>query len=258
VPISIEELEAVAALGWRAAEEEWLADWLLRAGEGFTGRANSALATGSPGMPVAEAVDWVRAWYAARNLPAMIAVPYPLGGPGDDLVDRFLAESDWSIRSGAVTVVMTAAADAVAAHAVGSGVPVRVDAEPDDQWLAMYHYGGVGLPPAALRVLMSAPWQRFASVREDGQVIAIGRVAVAAGWAGLTAIEVHPGHRRRGLATAVSAALAAEATRRGAFGLYLQVDNDNAAARTVYRGLGFADHHRYHYRIVNRGSSAPA
>jgi ribosomal protein S18 acetylase RimI-like enzyme len=44
------------------------------------------------------------------------------------------------------------------------------------------------------------------------QAITIGRVAAAAGWAGLTAIEVHPAHRRRGLARAVTAALAAQAS----------------------------------------------
>ncbi|HEX6526280.1 MAG TPA: hypothetical protein VF070_40645 [Streptosporangiaceae bacterium] len=42
--ISIAELEEVAARGWRGAEEEWLGGWLLRAGAGFAGRANSALA----------------------------------------------------------------------------------------------------------------------------------------------------------------------------------------------------------------------
>ena len=84
-------------------------------------------------------------------------------------------------------------------------VAVELAAEPDEAWLARYHYRGQeGLPPIALRVLTSAPWQAFASVRAAGQAIAIGRVAVADGWAGLTAIEVDPAHRRRGLARVVT------------------------------------------------------
>jgi ribosomal protein S18 acetylase RimI-like enzyme len=97
---------------------------------------------------------------------------------------------------------------------------------------------------------VSAPWQAFASVREDGQAIAIGRVAADAGWAGITAIETDPEHRRRGLARAVTVALATLAVSRGATGLYLQVEDGNAAARTLYEGMGFTDHHRYHYRIA--------
>jgi N-acetylglutamate synthase len=69
VPVTIDELEAVAAKGWRAPEEAPLGRWLLRAADGFTGRANSALAAKDPGMPLAEAAARVRRWYAARDLP---------------------------------------------------------------------------------------------------------------------------------------------------------------------------------------------
>ena len=99
MPVSITELEAVAALGWRAPEEARLGQWLLRAAEGFTGRANSALAAGDPGSSLADAVAKVGAWYAARGLPAMIAVPYPLGRPGEGPVDRFLDQQGWSTRA---------------------------------------------------------------------------------------------------------------------------------------------------------------
>ena len=40
--ISIADLETRAARGWQAPQEEWLGGWLLRAADGFTGRANSA------------------------------------------------------------------------------------------------------------------------------------------------------------------------------------------------------------------------
>jgi len=69
-------------------------------------------------------------------------------------------------------------------------------------------------------------------------------------WAGLTAIEVAAQRRRQGLGRAVTMALAARAAARGATGLYLQVADDNHGARALYRQLGFADHHGYHYRIA--------
>lgn len=250
----LEELELEAARSWRAPEQERLGGWLLRAGEGFTGRANSVLAVGSPGLPLDEAAEAVCRWYSARGLPPMVAVPYPVGRPEASPVDRFLAGRGWTIRSGAATVMTSAL--------TGAGLPgqepagVGVEAEPDDHWLALYHYRGRAqpLPPIARRLLMSAPWQGFGSVRADGRVVAIGRVAGAPGerahWSGLTAVEVDPGYRRRGLASTVTAGLAAYAARQGATGLYLQVEDDNAAARALYRRAGLAEHHGYHYRVA--------
>jgi GNAT superfamily N-acetyltransferase len=245
--ISIDGLEAAAAGGWRGTEEEALGGWLLRAAGGFTGRANSALAVGDPGLPLAEAVDKVCAWYRARGLPPAIAVPHPLGRPHDGEVDRLLAGRGWAVPAGAATV-MTAEPAAIACLAIAAAVDV--DGQPDDGWLGLYRYRGQQPPPIARRLLMSAPWQAFGSVREKGRTLAIGRVAAAANWAGLTAIEVDPGHRRRGLATAITAALAAAAAARGVAGIYLQVADDNDPARALYRRAGFADHHGYHYRIA--------
>ncbi len=69
---TIIDLERMAAAHWRGTEEEWLGDWLLRAAEGFTGRANSALPLGDPGLPLDEALAAVTQWYRARGLPPMI------------------------------------------------------------------------------------------------------------------------------------------------------------------------------------------
>jgi N-acetylglutamate synthase len=249
VTISIDDLEQAAAPGWRAIEEDRLGDWLLRAAGGFTGRANSALAAGDPGRPLPEAIDAVCHWYAARSLPPTIAVPYPAGRPGDSAVDRLLASLGWAIRADAATV-MTADPARVAAAAGAAELPVDFDAEPDQAWLARYHYRGQDLPPVAVQLLTSAPWQAFASVRAGGDTIAIGRVAGSGDWAGLTAIEVAPHHRRQGLGQIVTVALASCAANRGVTGLYLQVADENHGARALYRRLGFADHHGYHYRIA--------
>jgi len=248
VTISINDLEHAAAPGWRAVDEDKLGDWLLRAADGFTGRANSALAAGDPGLALPEAIDAVCRWYAARGLPAMIAVPYPIGRPDGSPVDRLLARLGWSIRAEAATV-MTADPARVTGHA-RADQRVTFDEVPDPAWLRRYHYRGQNLPPVAVRVLTSAPWQDFASVRADGQTVAIGRVAGDDRWAGLAAIEVDERHRRQGLGAAVTRALAARAAERGATGLYLQVADGNHGARALYRQVGFADHHGYHYRVA--------
>ncbi len=260
------DLEAVAAATWRPPDEERLGDWVLRAAEGFTGRANSVLAVGEPSLPLPEAAKAVRAWYAERGLPAMISVCYlaarpgavaagrfPASGPGSVALDRFLAGQGWAVRAGPATVMTAAAAAVMGATAARPDSLACADYadRPDDAWLGRYHYrGAASLPAVALDLLTSAPWQAFGSIRAGGRTVAIGRVAGSDDWAGLTAIGVDSAHRRRGLATAITRALAAVAAEHGARQLFLQVADDNAAARALYLRIGFADHHSYHYRVA--------
>ncbi len=243
--ISIDNLERAAARGWQAPEVESLGEWQLRAADGFTGRANSALAIGDPGLPLAAAIDRVREWYQARRQRPMVSVAYPLGRPGESAVDEFVAGQGWAVDHGAI--VMTADAGVVAGLA--GDVEVAVDSAPDEGWLALYRYRGQLPPPISRRLLTSAPWQAFASVRGRAGTVAVGRVAASDGWAGLTAVEVHPDYRRRGLGLALTAALARAALDTGVSALYLQVEAGNVAARQLYERCGFTDHHGYHYRI---------
>ncbi len=254
----IGELERVAALAWRAPEEERLGGWLLRAASGFTGRANSALAIGDPGLPVAEAVHAVRHWYEAHGLPPMIAVPHPLRGPGWCGLDLFLDGRGWRIRTDPAVVMTAGIADV--AHRMRSaagtaGEPkltggANLEEEPDDAWLALYNYRGRPSPPIARQLLLSAPAQIFATIRDGGMAVAIGRLALASGWGGLTAIEVRAEYRRRGLGAAITSALTVAAAQRGATRMYLQVEEGNTAAMALYTRCGFAGHHRYHYRVA--------
>ena len=245
----IEALDRAAARTWRGTEEEALGGWLLRAAGGFTGRANSVLTAGDPRRPLPAAAVQVQAWYRARSLVPMASVSYPVGQPDRNPVDRYLAGQGWRRRDEAEVIVMTRPPAAIDPRP--SALPVSLAAEPTDDWLALYHFRGQPtLPPIARTVLVSAPWQAFASARDGGRTVAIGRVSGASGWAGLTAIEVDPDYRRRGLAVAVTSALIAHAAQRGKDRIYLQVEDGNEPARALYRRLGFTDHHGYHYRVA--------
>ena len=177
----IDDLECAAALHWQAPETERLGDWLLRAAEGFTGRANSALPLGDPGVPLPEAIAVVEDWYRRRALPPMIVVPGVLhhaghhrGTPPGPL-ENLLAERGWRPRPGPAFVMIAAIADIPAR----TDTEVQLDTEPDASWLALYRYRGQDLPLIARTLLMSAPWQAFATVRRDGRAVACGRISVA-------------------------------------------------------------------------------
>jgi ribosomal protein S18 acetylase RimI-like enzyme len=253
---AIIELERMAAAHWRGTEEAWLGDWLLRAAEGFTGRANSVLPLGDPGMPLDEALAAVTQWYRARGLRPMMAVPTPLDSPGQPLspaeeLDHRLSERMWLTRPGPAFVMLADLPLGVHLDGLTAGREVQASPEPDDAWADMYHYRGQGqLPPVARKVLTSAREQSFVSIRDGEEVLAIARLSVAGGLAGLTAVEVHPGHRRQGLGVAITAAACLAARERGLARVFLQVEVDNAAARALYKRLGFRDSHRYHYRLA--------
>jgi N-acetylglutamate synthase len=254
------ELERVAAGHWRGTEEEWLGDWLLRAADGFTGRANSALPLGDPGLPLDAALDYVTGWYRARGLPAVLAVPLPLPAadearPADEApavgLDADLTGRGWATRPGPAFVMVADLPLAVAGGGLPAGAVVAADAEPDEGWIAAYHYRGTDRQPPVLRhVLTSAREQAFISIRTESGVLAIARLSIAGGWAGLTAVEVDPAHRRAGLGLAITAAACAEAVGRGVHRVFLQVAVDNAGARALYERCGFRYSHRYHYRVA--------
>ncbi|MFD8584912.1 GNAT family N-acetyltransferase [Streptomyces californicus] len=240
---SFEELAAVTARAWQPVESEPLGDWRLRAAGGFTRRANSALPLGDPGLPVGEALDRVRAWYAERDLPPYVQTATGAAGT-QELLCAELERHGWrrevtaQVRIAALAPVGDGAADVAA---------VGLTRAPDAAWLARYQrFSTPG--PHVLRVLESGPSVWFATVAGDGGAPdAIGRCVVDGRWAGFMAVEVAPERRRRGLATAVMTALARRALDEGASAAWLQVEEENEGARALYDGMGFALHHSYHH-----------
>ncbi|MFD8204394.1 GNAT family N-acetyltransferase, partial [Streptomyces sp. NPDC059701] len=107
--------------------------------------------------------------------------------------------------------------------------------------------GPRGARGGARRVVHCGRRLWYARVPGPGPPPPIGRCVVDGRWASFAAVEVDPGQRRRGLATAVMAALARRALDEGASAAWLQVEADNAGARALYAGTGFSAHHAYHH-----------
>jgi ribosomal protein S18 acetylase RimI-like enzyme len=240
-------LEQVASDGWRAAEVSPAHGWLLRADHGFTTRANSVLALRSPAPDLASALDTAATWYAARELPLRISCPLPVRAPLDAALDGL----GWPARTD--VEVQTAPIDRLAANPAPERPPVLLASEPDGPWLDEYRRERAerdGAPSIDVaRALLTRHHQvRFASIRVDGQVVAIARGTLDHDWLGLTAVAVHPDHRRGGLAQAMTAQLADWARRHGGTRAYLQVEATNRPAIALYAGLGFWRHHSYRLR----------
>ncbi|HEY0575010.1 MAG TPA: GNAT family N-acetyltransferase [Pseudonocardia sp.] len=71
---AVARLERICADAWPPVVQRPLGQWRLRAAGGFTGRANSALVVGDPGMPVPDALASVCAFAAEHGVPPRVQV----------------------------------------------------------------------------------------------------------------------------------------------------------------------------------------
>ncbi|MBH0778186.1 N-acetylglutamate synthase, CG3035 family [Nocardia bovistercoris] len=246
----IRALEAAAAFGWPGIEHAWIDGWLVRAGYGFTDRANSAVPLGDPetttarGASGAQTMQYIAEWYAVRSLPVLLALP-----------DRLASVPvGWQVRKETVVLGID-----IENFFLPQGPPmVRVHPAPDAAWLDLYHRRGeaeqtrIDLPPVP--EVLTAVHEGDLGFAALGvpTPIAVGRGALTTApdgrrWIGLSCIAVASEHRRHGLGALVCAELIRWGRDRGATHSYVQVEADNEAALALYRDLGFVDHHRYRY-----------
>ncbi len=251
--ISMDDLERIMVEGWQPVERAELGGWLLRASAGFTGRANSVLPLGSPGVPLSEAVDRCESWYDERGLRRLFCLFGPAGFAVDDdpLGRELLGRAYEPFNNTGVRTAATQALPHEVAHA--SGARVRLESEPSPRWWdAWTAWDGRtehanAAPSAARAVLSGSPDQLFASLEVGGALVGVARVAYAQVWAGVSALYVAPQHRRTGVAVQLMSALADASSARGIRSLYVQVAQANSPARSLFQRLGFNIHHEYLY-----------
>lgn len=262
--VGVADLGRLMAQGWPAVESAELGGWLLRASSGFTGRGNSLLPSGDPGLPLTDAVDQVERWYAARGLPPRVHLDLPRSGDdsaptgpaelGEPLALRTLVAAHplgvellgRGYQPVQPTLTMTGATAAVPPLRADAP-PVEVDAALSADWLVAYARQRSILPGVTEQVLTGSPGQLFASTGAPGRLTAVARMSVHPGWAGLHAVWVDPLQRRQGLAVTLMSALATLARDHAMTSMYLQVEAGNTAAQALYTGLGFSTHHAYVY-----------
>jgi ribosomal protein S18 acetylase RimI-like enzyme len=243
--IGLVELERVASLGWQGTSTESLGDWLLRAGAGFTGRANSVLPLGSPGCSFDEALRVIADFYRRHGLTPLFQLPV---GPETAELQRTLTDRGWDAFNHSLMLVADLDV-ALAGCPPRAGLPAAQFSErPSPEWLAGYVYRGSALPPSAVAVLQNADNVVFSSLTDADGLAAVGRGVITDGWLGITAITVTQSRRRGGLGRHLMGELFRWAADRGARQAYLQVAEDNRAAIGLYDRLGFVRHHAYHYR----------
>lgn len=255
----IDEVAAAAVAATVEADVDGF--WCRANAEAPFRRANAALPpVGAGGAADLDGgVERVVEWYEARGLPARIQVSS--ADPTWSVLDGRLAARGLVVE--APVVVMVAPSASIAGPPVhtrfdggADAIEARVGVDP--VWageVASLHGADVR---AAGRVEAYGRLLEGFGPDAIGVVVRVGERPVAVGfgvcdgpWCGVFGMATAPEARRRGAAAAVLRELAVLAARRGASDLYLQVEDDNAEAAALYRGVGFAPSHRYHYRTLH-------
>lgn len=234
------DLERLTAPAW-AEEMEPLGEWWLRAAGGFTGRANSCLAVGDPGLPIPAAATRIVGYAAEHGIPARAQV---VTGSTPDAALRDLGWSEDYVRTDVLAIRL---ADLLVDRDLDS--QVTVEETLTSAWRTAYDRSrrSDADPATITAVLVGRPPRAYASVVAGDEVIGLARGHLAGPWLGLASVWTAPTHRRQGVSTALTARLGHWAARRGARYAYLQVAADNAVGHRTYARLGFTLHHRYHY-----------
>lgn len=243
--ISAHDLQRHALRSWLAWHEP-LGEWTLRAGGGFTGRANSCHAVGDPGLPVVQAAEQIIRYAAAHDLPPMAQVIE------DSPEQRALEDLGWVATHQSAAVLVCRLADFLSARPAQRTVQLTENLGAD--WEEAYQRSRPNsADPAIVRMIVDGtPPRAFAAVADEdmddhSELIAIARGQRSADWLGLASIWTRPDHRQRGLAAAMMAALGHWAARQGARYAYVQVATVNEAAIGAYTRMGFVQHHHYRY-----------
>ncbi|WP_328606504.1 GNAT family N-acetyltransferase [Amycolatopsis sp. NBC_00345] len=237
-----EKLEIVCARAWPPVVERPLGQWRLRWADGFTGRANSALAVGDPGIGVSEALKAVCDFAHDQAIPPVVQVIE------NAEAERAVAGAGWvewtEHAAGHRVSVLTGPLpdSAVPGSAVPDG---EVLDEPTPGWWELTVDGRE--PSDAERHVLTTGKVGYGVLEVDGVTAGAVRGAVVDGWLHVSRLAVQPDFRRRGLASALMRTLAVWGRGHGATQWVLQVAVGNAGALALYSGLGCTEHHRYRY-----------
>jgi len=234
-------------------QQRWIDGWLLRFSPGKAKRARCVNAVAIGRSPLHERLEVCAQVFAQANLPLIVRItPFTL--PSD--LDRALEQQ--GLQRFDDTRVMLRS-DLLGA--VNSPCPAGITIQPVGLESFAHRVGGFRGSPLAQRQahaerLLNAPVPFFAfELRADGAPLACGQFALEGDLVGLYDVFTADTARGRGLAATLCRHLLAQAGAQGARHAYLQVEDDNRAARSVYRRLGFADAYAYHYRTRDPSSA---
>jgi ribosomal protein S18 acetylase RimI-like enzyme len=236
-------VERICHQAWPSLREEIHGDWVFRFSGGLSRRGNSANprhATGGDIGPMLAAAEFA---FPRAGLPTLVRVPSLL--PAE--IEQQLAAHAYRPEGETLTLHTD-----LPPSRMRRDPDVVILARPDDEWLAtMWALKDLTEKNRrTYRAIVDALAIRatFMALRIDGQIAAMGFVALHDGLLCIESLITAPAQRGRGHGSRLVGAMLAWGIDQGAAGACLQVVADNAPALKLYRGMGFLrEVYRYRY-----------
>ena len=234
-------VEEACLNAWPALRQVSFGGWLLRISGGPSRRINSINPIAADVVDPLHLMQAAQAIYGGAGQAILFRVPSILDGIEATLAQLgFLAEGE--------TLTLYRDLDQASRTEVAE---VRLTPEADAVWLeararlALSSLAAQQVDRAIVANLLIP--HAFAAARDAERIVSIAFGAIHRGLLVLEAVATDPGHRGRGHARRVVAALNDWGLANGASGACLQVLADNEAAKALYRSQGF-DRTLYRYR----------
>jgi len=246
--MDINTLELAARKAWPALEEQESELGVLRYAAGISRRANSLSPSPTGLRDPARLLQLSESWFYSRGLPSMVRII----DAGDDAaacrlqLDQSLAVAGYEQE--APTALMVRSLETRVGRRPESGEQVSLAG-----WLRAWH----GIRNQSLndvkileRMLgrIDAPHVYLQWRNSSAGIVATGMGVISGGWLGIFGIATAPGSRRQGLAAALIGQLVHWGSSNGATSVYLQVEQANRPAISLYHKLGFQQAYRYWFR----------
>lgn len=238
-------VEEASLNAWPALQQVLLDGWVLRFSRGFTKRANSIVPLYPAIQQPIDKIRYCENLYAREQLKTIFRLTtVDAYAP----LDKLLAERGYE----RIDPTLVLCCDLENGNEYAAGPAFRQLHRAD--WLDAYAENAA--MPAKSQQLHAALLQGirtdhiFGAVAPDDRPIACGMAVLERELVGLFDIVTHEAARRRGHAKVLVESLLGWAHQNAARYAYLQVTENNRAARALYQELGFTQLYHYWYRVA--------
>jgi GNAT superfamily N-acetyltransferase len=228
-------------------QQRWVDGWLLRLSPGKAQRARSVNAVAEGLLPLEQRMALCQRAFQVAELPVLYRIT-PFSKPAE--LDERLAQAGYAAYDHSLVLVCTR----LPVGPFQWPAALSLDMAPPDvyaQVVGAFRGSPVIERQAHAERVTTCPvrYQGFVLRDAHGEAVACAQLVVEDDMAGLYDVFTAPAWRGQGIALALCGHLLTLAASQGATLCYLQVAQENAAARKVYARLGFVEGYGYHYRM---------